>query len=215
MTAPYDHEGARYLFACTAETDRVLITSGYRPELYYAAGRGFAAGRLYYLNSLAPSPEFKAFSLDRLRAERVPIALMDPEDSRVHGRVPRAVPVLQQHYRAAGQVEFWDDRFDVLVDARIPPTGTWAQRLPCYGEAGLKTRNRVYLLPRVHGLALHRVGAELHQLDLHAAEVVHACELRPRRREPRIAHRRAPLAQTGDGRVEASVFDAEMRDAGC
>ena len=132
MTAPYDHEGARYLFACTAETDRVLITSGYRPELYYAAGRGFAAGRLYFLNSLAPSPEFKAFSLDRLRAERVPIALMDPEDSEFMDEFQGLYQYVRQHYRPAGQVEFWDDRFDVLVDARIPPTGTWAQRLPCY-----------------------------------------------------------------------------------
>ncbi len=132
MTAPYDYEGARYLFACTAETDRVLITSGYRPELYYAAGRGFAAGRLYYLNSLAPSPEFKAFSLNRLRAERVPIALMNPEDDEFMREFQGLHQYLQEHYRAAGQVEFWGTRFDVLVDARIPPTGTWAEQLPCY-----------------------------------------------------------------------------------
>jgi len=133
MTAPYDDEGARYLFECTAETDRVLITSGYRPELYYAAGRGFAAGRLYYLNSLAPSPEFKAFSLDRLRAERVPIALMNPEDREFMDEFRGLYQYLQGHYRAAGQVEFWGTRFDVLVDARIAQTGTWAERLPCYG----------------------------------------------------------------------------------
>ena len=132
MTAPYDHEGARYLFECTAETDRVLITSGYRPELYYAAGRGFAAGRVYYLNSLAPSPEFKAFSLGRLRAERVPIALVDPEDHEFMDEFKGLHQYLQQHYRVAGQVEYWNDRFDVLVDVRIPPTGTWAQKLPCY-----------------------------------------------------------------------------------
>lgn len=135
MAAPYDYEGARYLFACTAETDRVLITSGYRPELYYAAGRGFAAGRVYYLNSLAPSPEFKAFSLDRLRAERVPIALMNPEDREFMTEFPGLYGYLQQHYRAAGQVEFWGHRFEVLVDARIPPTGTWEERLPCYYDA--------------------------------------------------------------------------------
>jgi hypothetical protein len=132
MTAPYDYEGARYLFECTAETDRVLITSGYRPELYYAAGRGFAAGRVYYLSSLAPAPEFKAFSLNRLRAERVPIALMNPEDHEFMEVFPGLDQHLQQHYRAAGQVEFWSGRFDVLVDARIPPSGTWAEGLPCY-----------------------------------------------------------------------------------
>ncbi len=132
LRAPYDDAGARYLFACTAETDRVLISSGYRPEMYYAAGRGFAAGRVYYLNSLAPSPEFKAFSLDRLRAERVPVALVDPNDREFADEFRGLHAHLQQHYRAAGQVEFWNIRFDVLVDGRIPPTRTWADGLPCY-----------------------------------------------------------------------------------
>ena len=132
LTPPYDDLGARYLFACTAESDRVLITSGYRPELYYAAGRGFAAGRLYYLNSLAPSPEFKAFSLERLRAERVPIALLEPGDVEFADQFRGLHQYVQQHYRQAGQVEFWGVRFDVLADSRIPPTGTWAGGLPCY-----------------------------------------------------------------------------------
>jgi hypothetical protein len=132
LQAPYDHDGARYLFACTAETDRVLISSGYRPELYYAAGRGFAAGRVYYLNSLAPSPEFKAYSLERLREERVPIALVDRGDPEFAKAFAPLQQYLRQHYRVAGRVDFWDDHYDVLVDARIPPTGTWADRLPCY-----------------------------------------------------------------------------------
>jgi hypothetical protein len=132
MTAPYDDDGARYLFACTAESDRVLITSGYRPELYYAAGRGFAAGRLYYLNSLAPAPEFKAFSLERLRAERVPVALVEPGDGEFADQFRGLHQYVQQHYRAAGRIEFSGVGFEVLVDARIPPTGTWTNGLPCY-----------------------------------------------------------------------------------
>jgi hypothetical protein len=133
MRAPYPEAGAgaAYLFSCTAPSDRVLITSGYRPELYYAAGRGFAAGRLYYLNSLAPSPEFKAFSLDRLRAERVPIALVEPSDREFADEFRGLHEYLRRHYRPAGQVEFWNVQFDVLVDSRITPTGTWEQ-LPCY-----------------------------------------------------------------------------------
>jgi hypothetical protein len=132
QTPPYDYPGARYLFACTAESERVLITSGYRPELYYAAGRGFAAGRLYYLNSLAPSPEFKAWSLDRLRAERVPIALVDPEDREFAEAFPALQQYVQQQYRPVGRIEFWGTNFDVLVDSRIPPAGTSAEGLPCY-----------------------------------------------------------------------------------
>jgi hypothetical protein len=132
LHAPYDYQGARYLSACTAQTDRVLISSGYRPELYYAAGRGFAAGRLYYLNSLAPSPEFKAWSLERLRAERVPIALVNPGDTDLGDSFPALKAYLGEHYRPAGRVEFWGSTFDVLVDPRIAPTRTWDDGLPCY-----------------------------------------------------------------------------------
>jgi hypothetical protein len=135
MTAPYDDEdgeGARYVFACTAESDRLLITSGYRPQLYYAAGRGFAAGRLYYLNSLAPSPEFKAFSLERLRAERVPIVLMDPEDGEFADQFRDLHAYVRQHYQAAGRIEFSGITFDVLADSRIPPARTWTNGLPCF-----------------------------------------------------------------------------------
>jgi len=132
LHAPYDYQGARYLFACTAPTDRVLISSGYRPELYYAAGRGFAAGRLYYLNSLAPSPEFKKWSLARLHAERVPIALVNPDDDDLGDSFPALKAYLQEHYRPAGRVEFWGSHFDVLVDPSIPPSRTWDDGLPCY-----------------------------------------------------------------------------------
>jgi hypothetical protein len=118
--------------ACTAESDRLLITSGYRPQLYYAAGRGFAAGRLYYLNSLAPSPEFKAFSLERLRAERVPIVLMDPEDGEFADQFRDLHAYVRQHYQAAGRIEFSGITFDVLADSRIPPARTWTNGLPCF-----------------------------------------------------------------------------------
>jgi hypothetical protein len=135
MVPPFDEgdgDGARYLFSCVGESDRVLITSGYRPELYYAAGRGFAAGRLYYLKSLASAPEFKAFSLERLRAERVPIVLVEPGDREFAEEFQPLQQYVQQHYRPAGAVDFWNVRFDVLVDSRIAPTGAWSNGLPCF-----------------------------------------------------------------------------------
>jgi hypothetical protein len=84
------------------------------------------------LNSLAPSPEFKAFSLERLRAERVPIVLMDPQDHEFAEQFQGLHQHVQQHYRPAGQVEFWNVRYDVLVDERIAPAGTWMDALPCF-----------------------------------------------------------------------------------
>jgi hypothetical protein len=132
MAAPYDDEGARYVSACTADTDRLLITSGYRPELYYATGRGFAAGRLYYLNSLAPAPEFKTFSLGRLQAERVPLVLLEPTDEEFRREFGDLYRHVQQHYRPVGRLQLMGVSFDVLADSRIQPTRTSPQGLPCF-----------------------------------------------------------------------------------
>jgi hypothetical protein len=80
MRAPFEDEGARYVHACTEQTDRLLVASAYAPHAYYAAGRGFAAGRQYFLSSQGPSREFREFSARRLEQERVPIVLVNPPD---------------------------------------------------------------------------------------------------------------------------------------
>ena len=137
MAAPYEDEGARYVFACTAESDRLLIASSYAPHAYYAAGRGFAAGRHYFLVSLGPSPELHAFSARRLREQRVPIVLVNPPDYDAFAKGYESIhQYLVEHYRDAGTTTFDDSEMRVLVDARIQPAGTWGPRsLPCFRGA--------------------------------------------------------------------------------
>jgi hypothetical protein len=132
--APFDHEGAQYLFHCTRPSDRVLVT-GYVPAVHYQSGRGFAAGRPYFLGSFAPSRTFERFSLDRLAAERVPIVLASTGEpyADFKGAHPSIDAYLADHYRRAGEIDFDGAAFVVLVDSRIPPAGTWGARsLPCY-----------------------------------------------------------------------------------
>jgi len=137
MAAPYEDEGARYVFACTAETDRLLVASSYAPHAYYAAGRGFAAGRHYFLVSLGPSPALHAFSAQRLREQRVPIVLVNPPDYDAFAQGYESIhQYLVEHYREAGTTEFDESEMRVLVDTRIAPTGMWGpQALPCFSRA--------------------------------------------------------------------------------
>jgi len=137
MAAPYEDEGARYVFACTAESDRLLVASSYAPHAYYAAGRGFAAGRHYFLVSLGPSPELHAFSAERLREQRVPIVLVNPPDYDAFAKGYESIhQYLVEHYRDAGTTTFDDSEIKVLVDTRIQPVGTWGpQSLPCFRGA--------------------------------------------------------------------------------
>jgi hypothetical protein len=134
---PYEDDGARYVFDCTLETDRLMVTAAYAPDLYYAAGRGFAAGRLYFLGSLAPAEEFKARSLTWLQRERVPIVMVYPGD---YDAFVQGYPALHQyvvdHYREAGEIDFLQARLTVLVDERIPPVRTYGpDSLPCFRAA--------------------------------------------------------------------------------
>lgn len=132
--APFDHEGAQYLFRCTRPSDRVLVT-GYVPAVHYQSGRGFAGGRPYFIGSFAPSHEAESFTLERLSVERVPIVLASGGDAYAAftGSFPRVGAYLQEHYRQAGQIDFAGADFRVLVDTRIPPARTYGSRsLPCY-----------------------------------------------------------------------------------
>jgi hypothetical protein len=133
-SAPFADEGAQYLHACTRAGDRVLVT-GYMPHVHYQSGRGFAAGRPYFLASFAPSPAYQAFSLARLESERVPIVLAtDGEDyASFKASVPRIHDYLEAHYRQVGEIEAGGAHFRVLADTRLQAAGPHGPRaLPCF-----------------------------------------------------------------------------------
>ena len=127
--APYGDEAARYVHACTTEQDRLLVAAAYVPDMYVRAGRGFAAGRSYFL-SFEPSEDALAFSLSRLRRQRVPIVLTNDEELAWFSRTyPSLAAYVMQNYRPAGEA----GTYDVLVDTRLMPTRRYEPGdLPCF-----------------------------------------------------------------------------------
>jgi hypothetical protein len=129
---PFANDGAKYVFSCTEDSDRLLVT-GYAPDVYYQSGRGFAAGRPYFLYSFAPLPEAERFSFDRLMKQRVPIVLADEGGEPDFAAAPSISRHVREHYRRAGEIQFRYSTFAVLVDARIPPACSYgSQRVPCF-----------------------------------------------------------------------------------
>jgi hypothetical protein len=131
LQAPFDSEITRYVNACTDTTDRLLV-SWYAPELHYGSGRGFAAGRPYFITSFATSDDDIQFSLNRLQAERVPIVLAGDNYNSEFARAFAPIALyIRQHYREVGNLE----TVRVLVDSRLTPTGTFgAAKLPCFNS---------------------------------------------------------------------------------
>ena len=131
-TAPFDDPAAAYVFDCTAESDRVLVT-GYAPDLYYKSGRGFAAGRPYFLSTLGDA-EHERFSVERLRRQHVPIVLAAGDPANDLAGFPAIQEHVQRHYRRAGQIPYGDTTYAVFADVRTPQRCTYGdQRLPCFG----------------------------------------------------------------------------------
>ena len=97
--------------------------------MYVRSGRGFAAGRSYFL-SFEPSAEALAFSLGRLRRQRVPIVLTTDDEFAWFTRTyPSLAAYVTQNYRQAGS----SGAYDVLVDNRIRPVRSYEPgNLPCF-----------------------------------------------------------------------------------
>lgn len=132
MTAPFDRPLTRYIYACTASTDRFLM-SGYAPDVYYGSGRAYAAGRQSFLGNFAPSPREKAFSLDRLQRQRVPLVVIREDDAEEFRTAYAAIAsYIRQNYREAGEVD-GESGMLVFADRRLQPAGNYGDTgLPCF-----------------------------------------------------------------------------------
>jgi hypothetical protein len=127
---------ARYLHDCTRPTDRVLVV-GYVPELFYMAGRGFAAGSPWILPEFFTTDEERRVMLRRVQSRRVPIVLTSPEPEYTEDYVssfPLLDAFLNENYREAGTVDFGDRFiFRVLVRRTIRPVrNDPVMGLPCF-----------------------------------------------------------------------------------
>ena len=127
-------EAVRYLNACTAPDDTVLLTWA-APEYYYFARRKFGAGHALVLPPDAfTTIDDQRLMLARMRAEHIPVVLINEtrrdEFAGAYGEVDR---YLRQEYAPAGHFQIRDGS-DVTVAVRrdLKPERTYgAGRWPC------------------------------------------------------------------------------------
>jgi hypothetical protein len=124
---------ARYVYACTKPTDRVLLVAKFAPEFYFYTKRGFAGGGIF------PNEDK---TIGKLRAQSVPIIIMNMDEYEPFADwFDRTFSdrwfdrYLSDRYRVA--LEAGTDGFggyQVFVDSRAAPSGTYGPlSLPCYG----------------------------------------------------------------------------------
>jgi hypothetical protein len=133
---------ARYLNACTAPTDRVLI-QGYLPQVLALARRAFAGGHADLRPGFFATDEAQRLTVSRLKAQPVPMLLLDTEQSYENFRssFPLVTAYVDEHYRLAGTHVF-DGRFGINLFVRkdLTPAGTWEPLgWPCYGTRAAGT----------------------------------------------------------------------------
>jgi hypothetical protein len=128
-------ELTRYVRECTRPDERLLVT-WFAPEVYFYSERLFAAGYAFFYPGFFSSPAEEEVALARLRAQSVPIALL--EVTSYEASFARDHPLLARHlaerYAIAGEVAAADgSRYRVMADRRAVPvrvSSPWS--LPCF-----------------------------------------------------------------------------------
>jgi hypothetical protein len=126
---------ALYVRACTRPTDRVFMQH-YLPQVLALGERGFAGGHADLRPGFFTTPEMQHLTVQRLRRQSVPVALVGGGDvlGGFRSSFPIVVRYFDEHYRSAGEREF-DGRFSVqlLVRRDAEPLGRFEPLdWPCY-----------------------------------------------------------------------------------
>jgi len=129
------HELTRYVLACTAPSDRILV-AWFEPEVFFYGERGFAGGQVYLYKGWHSSDADQRLTVERMRKQRVPIVLVNSalEGNPFKFDFPIVYQYVVERYRVAAEGTFgFDQTYSVLTDRHIVPTGTYDRfDLPCY-----------------------------------------------------------------------------------
>jgi hypothetical protein len=124
-----------YVRECTRPTDRVFMQH-YLPQVLALAERGFAGGHADLRPGFFESPEMQRLTIDRLRRQSVPIALVGTGDT-WGGFRPAFLLItayFDEHYQPAGEHEF-NGRYPVQLLVRrdtIPVRPFQPLGWPCF-----------------------------------------------------------------------------------
>ena len=160
-----------------------MLVQSYLPQVLAIARRAFAGGHADLRPGFFETEDAQRLTLERLRAQSVPIILLDTEDSlrSFHRSFPIVTAYIDQEYRQAA-THMFDDRFGISLYVRKDrmPTGTWEPLgWPCYGTGTnvahsqmmlseakqLDGRTRLRLVDRVFGRLRAAVRAWRRPLD--------------------------------------------------
>jgi hypothetical protein len=123
----------RYLRACTAADDRVLVTWA-APEYSYYAQRGFGAGQALFMPRTFTGPDDRQKIIERLERERVPIALINESTGEEFSRAyPELAAYLSGRYFTVGHFSTRDQsRIAVAVREGFVASGSFGtEGWPC------------------------------------------------------------------------------------
>ncbi len=124
-----------YLHACLAPEDRALV-SGYHPEVFYFADRGFAAGHVDLRAGYLSRAEDQQLAIERLKEQPAPLVVTEPAaefEERYRPESPILLGYLDSAYRSAGDRDIGGQVFQVLARRDRAPVRTHpALQLPCY-----------------------------------------------------------------------------------
>jgi hypothetical protein len=127
-------DAVRYLNSCTTADEAVVLTWA-APEYYYFAQRRFGAGHALFLPPDAfTSPNDQRLMLARMRAERIPIVLINEtrrkEFTDAYGEVDR---YLKQEYASAGHFQIHEgSEVTIAIRRDLKADRTYgAERWPC------------------------------------------------------------------------------------
>ena len=137
-TGSAKHQAVRYVRACTAPEDPLLVL-WFAPDLYYYSDRPFAGRLGFYLEGYWTSADHERANIAALERDRPVIVLMEP------GRratdlytYPQLLDYVSTHYHVLGELHSSDGR-RVRVHARNDrtPSGVDAETgWPCFAPGG-------------------------------------------------------------------------------
>ena len=121
----------RYVFECTARTDRTFVT-WFAPQIFFHAERPFAGGQVYLTAGWHASPADQELTIERLERQRVPIVL-EQMDTGFETYFPMVANHVHKRYVEVPMQSTVMAGYRVLVDPRLTPTGSYEPLgLPCY-----------------------------------------------------------------------------------
>jgi hypothetical protein len=124
----------RYVDRCTAPMDRLLVSGPY-PDVFVLARRGFAGGRIGFMEGFYQSEADQSLTLERMKRQSVPFVVLPLDDQDAFARsFPRVMAHVSERYDVLTEVPVDGLKgVRIMVERARAKTGTdSATGWPCF-----------------------------------------------------------------------------------